>query len=876
MDWVIHADGPAARDVLGGKAAALRALGDAGFDVPGWFVVPPSAFVASTTDAQRRVWDDAKDDNTGAAIVREVEPKAALVDALRDALSATSLSDGRLAVRSSAADEDGAAHSFAGQFESFLFVEPDDVPAKVAAVWRSGFSERVIAYRNENNLGAGSVPAVLVQRMIDADAAGVAFAADPVSGDRDVAVVSAVRGVGESLVSGEADADTFRVGRDEVILDRALRDATASDAAIDDAQAVAVAELAWRASDHFGRPQDIEWAVKDGRLYLLQSRPITTIGAATDRSGRRRVWDNSNIAESYAGVTTPLTFSFARSIYESVYRQFCVILGVSPRKIDAGRQTFANMLGLVRGRVYYNLLNWYRVLAMLPGFRFNRRFMEQMMGVKEALPNDVLATLETTTRGQRIADAWSLMRSAFGLMRHHRRIDRTIERFYARLNDALCDPNPPLEEQSLDELAASYRDLEDRLLLHWDAPLINDFLAMIFFGLLGKLTTKWCDDKDGTLHNELLIGGGDMVSAEPARRIQDMAALIAEDDAAIDLFCTGGVDAILAEIERHAALREAYVAYLDKFGDRCLEELKLESPTLRDDAMTLLRSIGHVARRMRETEVSPPQQQNSPSRDDAEQRALSAIGPRLGRRIVWRWVLRHARARVRDRENLRFERTRLFGRVRRLFVEIGHRLCDADRLDDPRDVFYLTAEEVLGIVEGTAVATDLRGLVKNRRAEFEAYRNDTQEPPGRFETFGPAHLSELVETAGDDDAHLASVEDVDGDARRGLGCCAGVVRGRARVVHDPRGVEVRAGEILVASRTDPGWIMLFPAAAGVVVEHGSLLSHSAIVARELGIPAVVGVAGLMSWLKDGDVIEMDGRAGVVRRVTDLEPQIDTD
>jgi pyruvate,water dikinase len=213
---------------------------------------------------------------------------------------------------------------------------------------------------------------------------------------------------------------------------------------------------------------------------------------------------------------------------------------------------------------------------------------------------------------------------------------------------------------------------------------------------------------------------------------------------------------------------------------------------------------------------------------------------------------------VRDRENLRFERTRLFGRVRRIFLEFGRRLQALDRIDQPRDVFYLEVNEILGFVDGTTTCTDLRGLISLRKAEFDHFRQ-TPPPADRFETRG-------VVNHGHDYQSRTAQEELTGDTLHGLGCCPGVVRGMARVIVDPRGARLNRGEILVAERTDPGWIMLFPAAAGLLVERGSLLSHSAIVARELGIPAIVSLRGVTRWLKDGDVVELDGGKGVVRKV----------
>jgi pyruvate,water dikinase len=182
-----------------------------------------------------------------------------------------------------------------------------------------------------------------------------------------------------------------------------------------------------------------------------------------------------------------------------------------------------------------------------------------------------------------------------------------------------------------------------------------------------------------------------------------------------------------------------------------------------------------------------------------------------------------------------------------------------DFLEQPRDVFYLELNEALGFVGGTATCTDLKGLVALRKAEFERYR-DMPPPADRFETRGVVYQGNDFQGKG------GAAAATDGDRLYGLGCCPGVVRGPVRVVTDPRRAALTGGDILVAERTDPGWIMLFPSAAGLLVERGSLLSHSAIVAREMGIPAIVSLAGVTRWLKDGDWVELNGGTGVVVRL----------
>jgi pyruvate,water dikinase len=864
---------------FGGKAAALAELAAADLPIPAWFVIDPEVFNLSAGEA---LLDSLRRSNSGEEVqtlLSDLQPHPEFLKELTAALAALAPSDARLAVRSSAADEDSAEHSFAGQLESYLYVPPEEVAQRVVDVWRSGFSERVLTYRMEAGLPTlPQAPAVLVQRMVASDSAGVAFSADPVSGRRDLSVVSAVHGLGTVLVSGDADADTWRVDRDGKVVERTIAeketahrfDPAAPDylreeplsgdsvtqPVLSDVEVLRVATMVRSASEYFGKPQDMEWAIADGELYLLQSRPITALQGLPDPEGERNLWDNSNIAESYGGVTTPLTFSFARRAYESVYREFCRILHVPESVVQDNDVTFRNMLGLIRGRVYYNLLSWYRVLALLPGFSVNREFMEQMMGVKEGLPEEIVGEL-AVSGADRLRDALRLAGTLNGLLLNHYLLPRKIRRFYQRLEEAL-DPQLDLTEMSAGQLAEHYHGLERKLLTRWDAPLINDFFAMIFYGVLRSLSTKWCDDRDESLQNDLLAGEGGMVSAEPAQRVRQMAEMIRDDTEFSRILRDGELQEINRAIAANVPFQQTYAAYLDKFGDRCLDELKLESATLHDDPLLLLRSIGQFAQRLREQDVAEAGSVEAGIRSAAESRVAAALEGRPVKRLIYRWVLKHARARVRDRENLRFERTRLFGRVRRVFVELGKRMYAEGLLDQPRDIFYLQLDEALGFVEGAATSTDLRGLVRLRRQEFERF--EQMDPPAdRFETFGMVYQGNSFSAPGQ------TPEVTDGDLK-GIGCCPGVVRGPVRVIRDPRNAVLNAGEILVAERTDPGWIMLFPAAAGILVERGSLLSHSAIVAREMGIPAIVSIAGLTGSLQDGEWVEFDGGSGVIRRV----------
>ena len=471
----------------------------------------------------------------------------------------------------------------------------------------------------------------------------------------------------------------------------------------------------------------------------------------------------------------------------------------------------------------YDLVGWYRMLALLPGYRLNRRLMEEMMGVREALPADLADAIARDCRRGRMRDGLMLARTAFALTVTAVRLPREIVRFHAHVDATLAAESGV----GLVELVREYRRLERALLDRWDVPIANDFFVMLSFGVLKRAAAAWCGD--ASLAPAAIAASGGMISAEPARAVRRLAEL----DAAGDRL---GFD-----IE--------YGDYLDRFGDRCESELKLESPTLRDDPRPLREAI----ERLRDAPPDDPRAATG-LRRDAEHRAHAALRGKPLRAFVFARLTAWARARIVARENLRFERTRVFGRVRRIAVAMGEALAERGALDDARDVFHLTIDELLGYVEGTSASRDLRALATVRRTESARFAA-TPAPPNRFVTHDLSVAPLAVRGPSDGDEAM----------RTGTPCCAGVVRARVRIVRDPRGA-LRRGEILVAERTDPSWVVLFPAAAAILVERGSQLSHAAIVSREMGIPSIVAIRGVTAWLRDGDLVELDGATGVVRRI----------
>jgi len=807
-------------EVVGGKAAVLMALVHEGFNIPPFFAITPEAFQKSGLKAA------AKKQITAA--LGSVKGKA-------------------FAVRSSGRSEDGAAHSHAGQFLTTLNVPRDNVAREAEKVWKSGDAAHLQTYRKSKGIVETETgPAVLVQAMLAPRCAGVTFTADPVTGRQDTLVISATKGLADKLVNGEIDGETYvlrkGVAQAETVPEKPL---------LKKEDLKKLAALCEKVEDFYSTPQDIEWAFVGKTLYLLQSRPITSpLRAKPISDSNKIVFDNSNIIESYPGFVSPLTFSFAQYSYARVYRQLVSLLGVKQDKVRRNSAIFDNMLSRVDGRVYYNLLNWYRALALLPGFSINRDHMETMMGVDEPLPTEISASIgdPPATGLRKWIEYFNVAKVGLRLIKETLVMRWTRKSFMKRLNIALARPESDLPELSLSELAAEYRGIEAQVLDQWDAPLINDFLCMFAYGGSRKLIEKWAGERGVALHNDILIGQGNIISAEPARRIRKMGAMLADHPKLKKSLAKGNGSALANYPEIQAEID----AYLEKFKDRCTEELKLESVTLDRDPAPLYMAISAAA-------DFHPAKNKSVFGDDTESETLKQVfeGHPI-RGLLIRPLLSWAKRRVRDRENLRFERTRVFGRARRILRAIGSQFHAKGVLDDPEDVFFLTVQEILGAIEGFNLSADLKRLIDLRK--FESERDALIPERGSRFIIDGAMVTGLGQAVNHQPAQTSTA-----GSQTGIGCSAGSVTARVKIIRDPKRERLEKGDILVAKHTDPGWIAVFSNASAIIVERGSLLSHSAIVARELGIPCVVALKGAMSWLKDGETVTVDGASGEVRR-----------
>lgn len=828
---------------VGGKAKNLFQLRALGLNVPKFIVIP-----AESTPKYE--------------LINEFQIEPNFIQEIINLFPETTY----FSVRSSAVDEDGMDHSFAGQFETYLFVSKANLPEKVKSVWKSANSERVRTYREQNGLQTHQKIAVIIQEMIDADVSGVGFGFNPVSGNRTQKIINSVYGLGEGLVSGELNADQFCItnaaieskivakthafkfkpgGGTEI---RELLSDQQREASLNETQLITISSILSNLFTHFGTYQDIEFAIKDDTIYLLQTRPITTVSSLPDVSSEYIIWDNSNIIESYPGISSPFTFSFINPVYEAVYRQFAALMGVKQKDIDKNGFIFENMLGYLHGRVYYNLLSWYKALALLPGYSLNAEFMERMMGVKQRFE------LKDSQKHSRFREYLRIVRMGSILLKNMIQLPRMKRSFVSDFNRTMETYNSiAFDELASFEIMLLFSEFEQTLLKKWKAPLVNDFFAMIYFGVLQKLVVKYNLPDSGTVHNDLIASSNDIISTQPIIRSLELAELIQNDADLKSLFLEHSSSEIWNELNTMENMVSRKIEeYILLFGNRCVGELKLETITYREDPLAFITVLKSYVKQGATSKSFNSNDQNL--RKIAEEKSKEALRGKVFKRLIFNFFLKRARKTVSDRENLRFERTRAFGMIRTMTNAIGLKFQAENAIENSRDIYYLTKNEIFDYIKGTSIHRDLKALIHLRKTEKLQF--EEEQLAERIETFG-------IVNSGNSFQHKHEQAITDGDIS-GIPCCAGIVRARVQIIHHPSEIESLNGDILVTSSTDPGWVLLFPTASGILVERGSLLSHSAIVSREMGKPCIVGISNLLNQLNTGDVVEMDGSTGKVR------------
>ena len=706
--------------------------------------------------------------------------------------------------RTSALLEDGGADSFAGQYQSFVDQEftLENLEKYAVLCFGSMVSSTVINYAKERGLTKFRVGgSVIVQEMFYGNVAGVLFTENG-SGELQIAISNSWQ---NTVVEGE-DATEFLVNRLEIDskkMPRQIRELCKSALVIE---------------AKTGRPLDIEFSYDSEVLAFLQFRPITK--PMLEYSFE---WDSSNISENYPGITLPLTYSVIRQFYGSVYLSFFKMLGASKKDIADKAPITHNMLGYLEGHVYYRITNWYEGIKLVPGRR-NQEYFEAMLNPVKKRGEAEKSIMDLKSIIAIIRFMILILRSERISRRFSKRIAKKIA-FYDSIN---------VDYINAASLLQSGKKIRQEMLEDWAVTILNDVRLMLFHGILKRLFAKSDNPDDYML---LMQGLNDKASIRPLEALSKLGLVVQQ---ALESEALSQITK-LEQTASWSQVKDAAEDYINEFGARTPGELKLENQRLTDRLFTVL----ELALKAANSGID-----SSPS---VEKRVITwptNQSPLLKPLVLH--IAKNTRRAIDWRERFRFNRAQTFNLSRKSFDAIGNALAAEGLLAEPRDIYWLTDTEVDELVNVHAPIQDGKTIVAMRKMQFEQYEKKDK----ALAVHGTGRIAGM---------HQVNIEPVSQDGGiSGKGVAPGQITAEVIVVKefDPT-VDVR-GKVLVVHYIDPGWTLLFTQAAGIVAERGNALSHAAIIAREIGIPAIVAAPNATKDLKTGDIVTINGSTGVIK------------
>ena len=877
---------------VGGKGANLARLARAGYSVPTGFLITTDAYRSFVEDNALRPALDEILKGADSSQLASLEAASTQIRALfatgrlppglaaevRAAYAA--LGSPPVAVRSSATAEDLPGLSFAGQQDTVLNVIGEAALLEaVVRCWSSLWTARAIRYRARSGLAsAGLALAVVVQQMVESEASGVLFTANPLSGKRTETVIDAIFGLGEALVSGQVEPDHYVVETaTRHILSRALgakgltihgqagggtttvRAEPGLRQALPDDAIAALTALGEQVQTEYQFPQDIEWAWTGGRLHLLQARPVTSLyplpagltadplrlffsfGAVQGVVGPLTPLGQDALKSAIAGVATwlgyPATYDHQRVIWAAGERLW---LNLTPlMRNELGRRAVRGMLGFVEPGARQSLPALWddprlAPTARHPSFAVVRRLLPRLLRLGRRI-----AGYLADPAGRR---AWA---------------NRAVEAYLADV-EARAVP------------VGDWRvRLAERLLIPEEMARVFPFgllnvatgLAggLICFNLLNHLTRRLLRAREETPPRavfELTRSLPDNVTTQMDFELWAVAEAVRANAASARYFETAGSGQLTADyVARRmpAAAQAALDGFMDRYGMRGVAEIDLGRARWREAPDPIMQTLQSYLRLV-DAEQAPPavfkrgEQEAAAAQVELEQLARRSTGGWLTVRLV-RFLASRMRALLGARESPKFFLVRVMGHMRAGLLESGRDLMAAGVLSRPDDIFFLQLAELRELTQAASPARDWAALVASRRATF-AREDQRRQVPRLFLSDGQAFYEGMKGEAGP-------------NTLMGSPVSPGIAEGLARIVLDPAEAHLAPGEILVCPGTDPAWTPLFLAAGGLVMEVGGMMTHGAVVAREYGLPAVVGVDQATLRIKTGQRLRLNGTTGTI-------------
>ncbi|HEM61859.1 MAG TPA: hypothetical protein ENO24_06180 [Chloroflexi bacterium] len=867
-------------DLVGGKAANLGEMVAAGLPVPPGFCLCAQAYrdfvqAAELDEPIRSILaetrqDDPADVEVKSALIRDLflqhrvpRPMAEEIgDCYRRLVRQLGMADVSavpVAVRSSATAEDLPTASFAGQQDTYLNVcGTGELVACVRKCWASLWTARAVTYRAQRGFDHQKVYlAVVVQAMIDAEISGIMFTVNPLTGSRGEVVINASWGLGEALVSGLVTPDTFtvrksdghivsrQIGSKERTLEYAREGGTVEQETpahlrkvpcLSYDQMAELVALGRRLERHYQTPQDIEWAYAQGSLYVLQSRPITTLAPAVAEPEAATEYNRTMFVELFPDPLSPFFSSAIQALLHRMLDYTFQTLGLRPPE---GMEA----VGVFYNQPYFSRNYIAAALEPLPDW------------LREQMTAQIVNPFTRYKEGPRGRLNLAYLRVAaqflYFMVTFPRQLPRWVSRYQAEVAEVAAIP---LETATDEELMSRIRNLvfgTVSRLLNYDFLMIS--LCNRTYENLGRLLKPYFQESTHELRTKLISGVTGNATVETNNALWDLAQKAQASPTVRDVLRRYDAPQIrtqLAQTPEGQSFARELDSFLAHYGHR---EIRMDIlyPTWVEDPAPVFNFLrGYLDL----DETSSPHLQQARLVDE-RQELMQLVKTRLardlrGRFVIWpafRWALKHTQIHTRERDTMHFELTRVFPPFRRMILELGQRWTKRGLVAQPEDVFFLTLDEATEVARSPR---SIRDLVAARQAEYEA--NMGRAWPdiirGREEL-----LAEGRESTEVSEGQL-----------RGLGASPGVATGVARLIQGPDEFgKLKKGDMLVAPLTNPAWTPLFAIAGGVITEVGGMLSHGAIVAREYGIPAVMGIPGATELIPEGRVIRVDGNRGIV-------------
>jgi len=863
---------------IGGKAYNLFILLAAGFRVPPFIVISKSdielifgevinkveakfsialnQIELISSEALHKLCEDCK------VLIMNYEPKEVLKQEIFNRCEREFGIDFSISVRSSAMAEDTSDISFAGQHSTLLYTNSDTLIHNIKESLASAWSFGVISYRKFHNLSCLNIQyALVLQKMVSATKSGIAFSMNA-NGNLADAVINCGYGIGEGIVMDKVAADCFYVNRSIKSISRSIvRKEKAMkhndskglylanvptdqqmQATLNDEEILEVLEVAIKAENLLKKPADIEFLYgEDDELYVLQMRPITTI-----QKENLILLDNSNIIESYPGITLPLSFSFASMAYSNLFQRSARAFWISSDRFDANNEVFSNLIEHFYGRVYYRLDNWYKMMAVVYNSKRSMEAWENAVG----LPDSASDSYHFSLSGK-IKTSLSLFWLIINYKRGNKRFFNHFRTAYKIFQNFEC------YQDSAKEMWEHFDRSIENTFEKYHITIVNDYLAFKIFSWLQDFITRLKISENSVLANELVVGQGSVESELAVLAFLGIKEQVKSNQALLDIFKLDDFQ-VLEKIKSNDfhSFYTDWNGYLERFGDRTLEELKLEIKSLRRNPDMLVKLV----KSQLDSTITAANFKEKQAKiyESAKELVYSKLRWWMPKTWYFNWVLQLSRYGLANRENMRFCRTRVYSVSKDIFLAIAELMVKENHLDSKEDIFYLTLDEVkFYCIEKSS---SFKHQVVERKKKYSDYKKLRL----------PDRIIYNKNEKPDFDNYL---EDITRDSfnqnqiLKGVAVSKGVIEGEALVITEPVLTANVKGKILISKMTDPGWVFLMSQAIALVTEKGSLLSHTAIVGRELGIPVVVAVQDATVIIKTGDYIRVNGTTGIIEKIS---------